>query len=386
MLLMHRAPLVLGALSVLSIAGALRSQHGRSGIGALLLLSLPLLASLDFYAGYPLRLATAEISTRLLQMLGMDVARAGVLLQYKNALIGVDPPCAGVRMLWTGLFVAAFLAARQRAGAWHTLTLTLAAVACVLLGNALRAAILFFPESGLVAWPHWTHEAIGLGMHALLLVSLLFLDSKLARNPCTPARKQNVTSSWPTTLPTPRTCARLVVAASFALFCGACWMSHSWAAASQSPAAPAASFHPDEIWPATFDGVPLERLPLSAREDQFTRTFPGSIARFRCGDAEIIMRHATQPTRRLHSSADCLRAMGYQIKHEPVYRDPDGRIWSCFHAMQSGRTYQVTERIICATASRESFTDVSAWYWNALIHPEDGPWMAVTIMREGRAD
>ncbi|MEZ0275717.1 MAG: exosortase/archaeosortase family protein [Roseimicrobium sp.] len=379
-LLLHRAPLALGALSILTIASAMRSQNSRSGIVALLLLSLPLLASLDFYAGYPMRLATAEISARLLQLFGIDVVRAGVLLQHKESLIGVDPPCAGVRMLWTGLFVSAFLAARQRAGAWHTLTLLFTAVACVLLGNALRAAILFFPESGIVGWPHWTHEAIGLGMQAVLLGGLLFADARLARTPRAPASKHGVNQVSSARLPTPGMCARFLVVTSFAVCCGMFWMGHSWAAASQKPALDE-SRDKAEIWPVTFDGVPLERLSLSAREDQFTRSFPGAIARFRCGDAEIIMRHATQATRRLHSSADCLRAMGYQINHEPVYRDPDGRIWGCFRAVSAGASYIVTERITSIRDADRSFTDVSAWYWNAVWHPGEGPWLAISVMR-----
>ena len=378
-LFLHRAPLVLGALAVLSIAGAMRSHNGRSGIVVLLLLSLPLLASLDFYAGYPLRLATAEIATLLLQVVGVDVVRAGVLLQYQDALIGVDPPCAGVRMLWTGLFVSAFLAARQQAGAWYTVTLLIAAVVGVLLGNALRAAALFFPESGLLTWPHWTHEAVGLGIQALVLIGLLSLDASLARNPRAPKKRQSINQGSSTSLPAPGTCARMLVVASLVLSCGVFWVGQSWADASRSPELPG-SLGLTEIWPAALDGVPLERLPLSAREEQFSRSFPGAIARFRCGDAEIIMRHATQATRRLHSSADCLRAMGYQVRHEPVYRDPDGRIWGCFEAVQSGRTYQVTERITSINDADRSFTDVSAWYWNAVWHPGDGPWFAVSVI------
>lgn len=287
-------------------------------------------------------------------------------------------------MLWTGLFVAALLAARQRATVWHTLSLAAVAFIGIVLANAFRAAILFFPESGRVTWPHWTHEAIGLGAHACLLGLLLLSDGWLARK--IPRGPRNTVRHY---APAPRhrslSHAQLIggLTAVIALTTGISYAMGAFTASpsSSSEREPAVSTFAN--WPATFDGVPLQRLPLSAREEQFANSFPGAIARFQCGDAEIILRHVTQPTRRLHSSADCLRALGWQIVHQPVFRDADGRTWGSFLALRSGVGYLVTERITPSSPpSAEAFTDVSAWYWNALWRPEAGPWMAVTVMRK----
>ncbi|QIF02998.1 exosortase/archaeosortase family protein [Roseimicrobium sp. ORNL1] len=385
--LLHRAPLMLGALSVFFIACGVHNRRSASGIVLLLLLSLPLLAALDFYAGYPLRLVTAEISTRTLQFIGLDVIRSGVMLEHHNALVGVDPPCAGVRMLWTGLFVAAFFSARQRATLWHTVSLAAVALIGVVLANAFRATILFFPESGHVSWPHWTHNAVGLASHACLLVMLLQCDGWLARK--FPRTRQS------TEMPHDRpalghsllrhqfiggVAAVIALIAGFSIAHVSGAFSTPSSQRSERVSGPYTSTFTD--WPATFDGVPLRRLPLSAREEQFAYSFPGAIARFQCGDAEIIMRHVTQATRRLHSSADCLRAMGWQISHQPVFRDADDRTWGSFLALRSGTRYLVTERITpSAFTNGDAFTDVSAWYWNALWEPDSGPWMAVTVMR-----
>jgi exosortase len=388
-LLLHRAPLLVGALTVVLVACGVQVRRGWSSIVLLLLLSLPLLASLDFYAGYPLRLVTAEISARALQFTGLDVSRAGVMLQHHDALIGVDPPCAGVRMLWTALFVAALLAARQRATAWHTILLAAVAFSGVVLANAFRATILFFPESGRVTWPHWTHEGVGLASHACLLAILLLSDGWLARKlPCGSKTTTRRYDSMPRhgSLPHPWLIGGIAVF--MALATGISYAMGAFAdspsSSSSEPSSLSASTFAD--WPATFDGVPLQRLPLSAREEQFANSFPGTIARFQCGEAEIILRHVTQPTRRLHSSADCLRALGWQIVHQPVFRDADGRTWGSFHALRSGVSYLVTERITPSSpSSGEAFTDVSAWYWNALWQPDAGPWMAVTVMRAPNA-
>jgi len=37
----------------------------------------------------------------------------------------------------------------------------------------LRATVLFFPEAGLVHWPGWTHEAVGLAAFIAVIAPLL---------------------------------------------------------------------------------------------------------------------------------------------------------------------------------------------------------------------
>lgn len=71
----------------------------------LAILSLPLMASLQFYAGYPLRLVVAELS-RWLLMLAHHVERDGVALRVDGQLVLVDAACSGVQLVWLGYFTA----------------------------------------------------------------------------------------------------------------------------------------------------------------------------------------------------------------------------------------------------------------------------------------
>jgi len=48
----------------------------------------------------------------------------------------------------------------------------------------------------------------------------------------------------------------------------------------------------------------------------------------------------------------------------------------CFNAARDGRQLRVCERIV--DAAGVSFTDTSAWYWNAALGRSRGPWLAVT--------
>ena len=56
-----------------------------------------------------------------------------------------------------------------------------AAALLVLAANVARNAALFFPEAGLVRWPAWSHEAIGLAALALAVVPIVLITSRPSR-------------------------------------------------------------------------------------------------------------------------------------------------------------------------------------------------------------
>ena len=83
----------------------------------LLVLSLPLVASLQFYLGYPLRCVTTEAAALLLNLVGIHAAGDGTMLRWAGERVLIDAPCSGIQMLWTLLVVGAVLAnARQLGG------------------------------------------------------------------------------------------------------------------------------------------------------------------------------------------------------------------------------------------------------------------------------
>lgn len=348
-------PMVMAAGVLAVLLSSMQLREGKSGLAALLLLSLPLMASLDFYAGSPMRLAAAEMARVTLSTISLPVTRAGTLLMDGDRIVGVDPPCSGVRMLWTTWFVAATLASLRRLRLPGTLTLLAVATLLVTAGNGLRATVLYFPESGRTHWPHLAHEGVGLACQTLVLAGVYLVAGRVSRGHAVPHPR--------------RTFAWMAAIASFFVALGLLW--HFLPSNRPQPKA--------FIWPATWDGVPLRSAPLSEREARFTRSFPGQVGRFHCGEAEVILRHVTQATRLLHSSADCLRASGYEIRPQPAWQDIDGRVWGCYEARYRGRSYRVRERITNPWQS-QCHTDVSSWYWSAFWNPESGPWLAMTVI------
>lgn len=127
----------------------------------LLLLALPVIASLNFYLGYPLRVVVGTAAQALLQMNGFAVIREGTLLNWNGQSISIDAPCSGVKMLWAGLYMSFTLAAFLRLDGRRTMLLGAVAVGIVLLANVMRTAALFFVEAGIMVVHEGWHAGIG---------------------------------------------------------------------------------------------------------------------------------------------------------------------------------------------------------------------------------
>jgi len=146
----------------------------------LVALALPVLPSLQFTLGYPMRLVSAALTVGLLQVQGLMVARQGTFLVWRDEMIQFDAPCSGVNMLWAGLLLTLMGCVLLRLGALQValaLALSLAlAIAC----NVLRAASLFYVEAGLVPQaPGWWHDGIGVAAFALSAGVMLWLLGRL---------------------------------------------------------------------------------------------------------------------------------------------------------------------------------------------------------------
>jgi exosortase/archaeosortase family protein len=182
-------PLFRGVLAVIALALSLSSIcYGRTlqaGIAGLMLVSLPLIASLQFYGGFPIRVITAFVSSHLLGLFGYQVQAQGTLLYWLGEIIAVDAPCAGIKMLWTALYLNFTLAAWRDLGFLSTWLSTSVTLFSVFIGNILRATLLFFTESGILTAPNIAHEAIGTLVFAFVALAILnFHRSNGKRMPC----------------------------------------------------------------------------------------------------------------------------------------------------------------------------------------------------------
>jgi exosortase/archaeosortase family protein len=158
-------PLVAALLAALALSAHalawLPDRSPRAALVGLALLALPLVASLQFYAGYPLRVFTAQFSAWLLQAAGIAAERSGAAMTVNAQLVIVDAPCSGVQMAWLAYFAACSVAlfTRRRDGAFLR-RLPLVSL-LVLAGNVLRNTTLVALEARPEPLAPWAHEAIG---------------------------------------------------------------------------------------------------------------------------------------------------------------------------------------------------------------------------------
>lgn len=167
-----RATLAVAAV-VAMLTAVRRREQPFLALGGLALLSLPLLASLQFYGGFPLRVLTAEATRGLLAMGGIVAERSGAALEVNGRLVMVDAPCAGVHMGWAAYFAACAAAAWLRMpDRAFVRRLPLVGV-FVLAGNVLRNTVLVFGESRDRGLAPWQHEAVGIVAFALVCALVL---------------------------------------------------------------------------------------------------------------------------------------------------------------------------------------------------------------------
>jgi exosortase/archaeosortase family protein len=161
----HLPDLLVALMGLLSLAAGmlafLPAQVATAPVWGLSVLSLPLLASLQFYAGFPLRVITAEISSWLLSV-AYTAERTGSSLLVDGQLIIVDAPCSGVQMAWLGYFTACAVAlAVRRDNRGFLLRLPVVGV-LVLFGNVVRNTVLVAAHASGIHLGNGAHQAFGL--------------------------------------------------------------------------------------------------------------------------------------------------------------------------------------------------------------------------------
>ena len=357
----HLPPLMRAGFSFIAIVLLIRPQRN-SAVCVLLLLSLPVISSLQFYLGWPLRVVVTECSAFLLNSTGFTAHAESTKIIVKGHHVAVDPACSGIRFLWHGCLFAAIFAAWRRASWSSTLLVFVVAIPLVLVANIIRACVLTFQETGYLLKGNAVHEVVGLIFFLLSALLILRLPIRKSCSVVVPPRPVWLRQ------------ARMMLLAAAAIISPALAVTKSWS----SPA-----FVDTHEVLTTFEFMDeqydLTKIDPTAEEMYFSQHFPGSIGVYQSAGLHLIVRDVACATRQLHPSADCLRAVGYAIGEEKIFVDRKGGPWWHYRIQKEGQRFDVHERII-SSLDQSSWTDVSAWYWSALRHPLNGPWRAETVI------
>lgn len=178
-------PLARALFAVAAVGATVLRGRGAAGMWGLLILSLPVVSTLQFYLGFPLRLLAAHSSGLALRVCGLAVTCEGSLLTWRGEAIVVDAPCSGIHMLWFGMYVALALSAFHRLRVLNTALAVLISLGIIILANIVRVTGLFFKEARIVILPDWTHAAIGAAIFASAVFSITGIVHRLEEcKPC----------------------------------------------------------------------------------------------------------------------------------------------------------------------------------------------------------
>lgn len=157
----------------LSISSLRFGRRLHTGVLGLVYLSLPLIPSLQFYGGYPLRVMVASMTAPVLRLGGFAVIQEGTCLNWAGQLIWIDAPCSGIRMLWVGLYLAFTLICLHELRFLKALAVIGAALFVIILGNVFRAVALFYIEAKVFSLPGWGHEYAGIVTFVLVAIGIV---------------------------------------------------------------------------------------------------------------------------------------------------------------------------------------------------------------------
>lgn len=415
-----RCLIALMALGVVAWNYCAQTNRNALALFGLLVLSSPLLASLQFFIGFPLRVLVTNATALLLKAGGLAICVSGTAFEHNARMVLVDSPCSGINMLWVGCYLCFVLSWIKQLSAVRSLLFLAITVSSVIAANIGRTAALVvldvLKERGNV-FPEFAHDAIGGATFISLAILLVLVGEKLAgkqrraenfevceerseelmshrderrsRNDELVPREEELTPRSEEVISAPLPGGRQFATPlhrfatnrhQFATisFIAAC----AFAAALPFIQTP---YHEGTAkivangmnWPKQFEGHNLKPIKLSDTESKFSSGFPGRIAKFSDGQRTILFRQVNKPTRQLHPSSDCYRGNSFHLRPLPALRDGEGKVWSRFSAQKGSQSLEVRELVI--DAAGRTWSDTSAWYWSALLGKTQSPWVAVTV-------
>lgn len=359
---------VLGAcaLSCMMMAVLPSVERCRSwALPILVVFSIPLTPSLQFFFGYPLRFVVARCTAF---MSGMSIQPIGVGLSDGYHTVFVDAPCSGIRMLTTSVVLASGTSFYLRLTRLRTVLVVGLGVFLAIAGNVFRAGSLFVMETRLPLGA-WAHLWIGVIVFAFCAFTLVYVARHLERG-----------DALRFELPKPP-CPFVHRVSIYCFVCMAvvCILV-LWTPGKVTAEIP--NNHSDVVFPSTWGGVDLTPLPLQSDVKAMLQSFPGSAAQFRLGDSDavVLLRISHRATRDMHPAEDCYRVLGWKCNPEPAWIDQLGHRWSSFSVQKPNGSRKTVRQCYFSVkpdlgasdmeqflAQACSWPDASSWYWAAAL-------------------
>jgi exosortase len=146
-----------------------------------LLFMVPVPSVIYYQATLPMQLLSSQVTTFLLQLIGVPAVREGNIIHLPDYSLEVIEACSGLRSLVTLLALGALYAWHYVSSPWRAVVLTLAMIPIAMFANVFR---IFVTAVGAYAVSHemaetFLHEISGLLVFLSALVMLVILGAVL---------------------------------------------------------------------------------------------------------------------------------------------------------------------------------------------------------------
>lgn len=170
-----------GAWLTVALATVFRSRFNLWAGWGLMCLLLRLPHGKDVWLIQSLQRMTTGIASNVLDQLNMNHNQEGNVLAFPNRKILVEEACSGVVSLFTIIATAAILGALLRRSFLHTFFLVCAGAFWAAAANILRVVAIAFgiEKLGIDLMVGWRHDALGLAIFCVTLVTLFSTDALL---------------------------------------------------------------------------------------------------------------------------------------------------------------------------------------------------------------
>lgn len=322
--------------------------------------SLPLEPLVQRTAGFILQQGSAALTCTMFKLAGFAPVCDGVRLQLNAVDVLVDLPCSGARLASFAGLVFAGLAALRRPNLQAASTGLLLLLVLVVVGNALRIAVLALGIAYSAQLPieimaePW-HSLVGLAALLAVVAGLVAWSSRVQSQPVpsglTAGPQGTPLKPQPSGLPTALAACVLASAAALPLL-QPLGMDGS---AADTVAAPA-------TLPGYLGGYRSLPAPLGKLEASYFGRYGATAQRSSYGPHGLYVVRTRAPLRHLHAPEICLQGLGHRV--EFLGTAYDGVARSRFRSIDAaGNRYRVDVSYVAADGTVASSIAEVIWHW-----------------------
>ncbi len=316
----------------------------------LLIFILPIKDHLQTFLGFPLRLYTADVVSKIYNILGYNTISNSTILTIENTFTGIDYACSGVKSIYSGtLFMLGLYFIKNSRFSMQLFFNSCVFYLSLAFFNIVRIFILigFFNILNQPLIADKIHSALGIIGFILSCVILYFLNEKINKNSKLEIKKNILNFKYQYLLP-----------AIFLLFFLLSFISFNKTHTIQAKPIP------------DFSKINLEKINLTLKEEKFFKQHKEVLAQKYKGKNFTLLITASNNWMFQHKPERCLKGSGYEIKKIDIVKIKR-------YYLKKLTLKNETYVFYCFYDGNKTLADYSQRVWEGILNPKKNWYLIV---------